>query len=173
MLHDEYAKVLKEIASKPTMEKLIQHLKELNFEFVDAELIKKMEDRVVFIPTWTNKYSYLVRRYVDGNKSRLDFDLMIGVHFVGVRMAKYLVFVDKNFVQSYPKPWDKPFEFNQRKKKVLLKFPDELDIEERKVWRKYHDWWKKGRTMTPEQMAWYLKFKPMIKNLDKEFDHLE
>jgi len=169
MLTEQYTQILKDIAAKPTMEKLIEYLKELNFEFMDMELAQKLEPEIKCEKAWMLRYSYLVRRY---EKQRFDFDLMIGVRFMGIRMPKYLVFINKDYAETFDKPWHKPQEFNQRKKKVLLKFPDELDIEERKEWRKYHDWWKKGRKMNDEQMAWYMKFKPMIKNLDKEFDHL-
>lgn len=165
--------LLKQIESKPNIEKVIDHLKSLNFEFVDVPLIEKLETRVEFNPKWVRNYSFLVRRYTEGDKSRLDFRFMIGIRFIGVRLPKYLIFRGFKYRETVLKPWQKPHEFNSKKKKVLLVFPKELDIEERKVWRYLHSKFQRKKPIDPDKLAWYLKYKPMIQNLDKEFDHLD
>ncbi len=165
--------ILKDIESKPSMEKIIEYLKNLNFEFVDYAVVQQMAPQAELGPKWTKHFSFLVRRYQDGDKSRLDFRFMIGIRFIGVRTPSYLVYRGFKFRESIKKPWDKPFEFNSKKKKVLLVFPKELDIEERKVWRYIHYKVQAKKHVDPDKLKWYLKYKPMIKNLDKEFDHLD
>ncbi len=116
----------------------------------------------------------MVRRFKGKNGvSSLDWGLMVGIRFLDIRTPFIILYVSGRFKESIQKPWKVPIEVNAKKKKVPLTFPDEMSIQDRIDWRKSHKRLSSGKSLGKEEEKYYLRFKPLIGNLDKEFDHLK
>lgn len=168
--------LIKQIHNKPYIENVKEMLHELNFEFLDSETVEKLQinTRVVWSHKSDTKYQWMVRKY-NGTKTKkplFDWRLMVGIRFLDIRIPRILIYTDGSLLYEIKKPWKVPIEVNAKKKKVPLTFPDEMSIQDRIDWRKSHKRFSNGKSLGKEELRYYLKFKPLIGNLDKEFDHL-
>jgi len=169
--------LIKQIHNKPYIENVKEMLHELNFEFMDSDTVETFQDNKNYI-VWSHKsdkkYQWMVRRYRHKTfiGSKIDWDLMVGIRFMDYRAPRILIYTDGSFLYEIQKPWKVPIEVNAKKKKIPLTFPDEMSIQDRIDWRKSHKRFSSGKSLGKEELRYYLRFKPLIGNLDKEFDHL-
>lgn len=164
--------IIETIRKKPFIENVKELLSELNFEFISS-------DSHQFSPMpWQHpshkKYQWMVRKCLHRIEPRVDFDwwFRVGIRFLDFRSPKIIIYVDNKFIEEIKKPWKVPVEVNAKKKKVPLTFPDEMSIQDRIDWRKSHKRFSSGKSLGKEEKEYYLRFKGLIGNLDKEFDHL-
>jgi len=171
MIDSEIKELITQIANKPYIENVKELLHELNFEFMDTDYWNFP------IFPWQHpshkKYQWMVRRYRQNKSILFDFRLMVGIRFLDYRSPKIILYAAKaGYLDEIRKPWKVPVEVNAKKKKIPLTFPDEMSIQDRIDWRKMHKKHSSGKSLSKNEKDYYFKFKPLIGNLDKEFDHL-
>lgn len=168
----QHKELLGILEKKASMEKVIEYLHELNFEFVDVDHLEREAPKVQLAQKFHRRFSFMGHRYLVENSTRLNYDFLIGIRFLDIRSPSYLLYINGQFINSYNKPWKKAVEFNTKKKKVLVRYPDFMSIQDRIDWRKYHKKFRAKKLFDLEKLAWYLKCRIHIQNLDKEDEHL-
>lgn len=163
-----YQEIIQDIRKKTHQEDVVKYLQDLDFEFINYSTLKQYID----IGEEYKYFQFLVRLRGD-NPLKIDTKLIVYIKIMGDHINLYYIdrhFKDFSKLEKVDCPWRVGKIINMKKKKILTKFPDSLDIEERKVWRKFDERHQKGRLTDPKDLAWYLKFRPEIISLNA---HLE
>jgi len=165
------------IRTSKYVEDVKEKLHELNFEFMDSDTVESFQNNQTYIEweyNWHKKFQWMVRRYGHPpSLPRLEWNLLIGIRFLDYRAPKIIIYQKGKHFLTILKPWKVPIEVNAKKKKIPLTFPDEMSIQDRIDWRKSHRKFSSGKSLEKKELEYYLKYKSLIGNLDREFDHLD
>lgn len=166
MLHP-YKEIIAEVTKKDYQEKVIEYLRSLNFQFMNFNTIKQYKDGLEPL----SSYQFMVRRIRSG--TGYDFKLVFAIKIMGDHLDQYFYrWKDKPLVKVDCE-WKVGKILNFKKKKVLTKFPDSLDIEERKVWRKIDDKLLRARPLKPGERDWYILFIKDMVALNPHIEHFK
>jgi hypothetical protein len=176
-MDQQYIDTIKEIKKKPTIEKVVKLLMQCNYRFVHMNFIQtqKVFKKIKFEKAH-KKYQFMVRMdHIDEDptKDKYNFDFMVGIRFYDKRKNLIHIYYKGKFVETIKIPWAITQTQNMKKKKVPLKFPDPMSIQDRIDWRRTHDKFNKGKDIPKDELDYYLKWKPHIENIDKEENHLK
>ena len=132
-----------------------KYLRSLRFEFFTFEQLKQ---KMPTLKDCDSPYSFMIRK---GPKESLDFRLIVGIKIIGKKVDSIIIYKDSNFYLKVIKPWKKSNQaVNFKKIKITMKFPDEMDYEQRKIWRREHLRVKKNPEYKGNKL--YNKFKDKI-----------
>lgn len=174
----QYKDTIEEIKKKPYIESVVDLLKGCNYRMVHMDFIKEHKVfKKLNLAKAHRRYQFLVRMtHIDKNNpvnDIYDFKFMVGIRFYDIRSPFIPIYYKGELVETIKMPWNVTMTQNMKKKKVPLKFPDPMSIQDRIDWRKTHKKFTEGKEIKPKDLEYYLRWKPEIENIDKEKLHLE
>lgn len=136
--------LLKTIKAKATtQEKLIASLREYEFRFVMANIVTDMgsDKKQIILRDKDKDYQYMVRMIKEAKdpaNDKYDFRLVFGIKIVGEKVDRVRVYLWGEYSETLTLEWEKKKGNNFKKVEKLHGFPEWMDYEERKKWRKEH-----------------------------------
>jgi hypothetical protein len=145
---NNYQEVYKAIKTKLFIEDIMEYLDEINFRFISGHLLKEVSSipeeerpkkfRLGFKFPKRKEYQWMVRVLKYGKKPKndqFDFTLLIGIKWIGKKKKSILIYYKGVQRAKLVRDWRQKDNLNMKKKKVPMKFPDIMTIDERKRWR--------------------------------------
>lgn len=105
---------------------------------------------------------------LDPSKDTYNFDLIIGLKYVGDKVDKIIFYTNLEFSGFVKKPWKVSSSINFKVKKKGIKFPKQMSLDERKDWRSYDKKIKEGKSLKPLQEGFYNKWKNKVDELNSK-----
>jgi hypothetical protein len=165
-----YQEIFQAIKAKEYIEDIIEYLTEINFRFISQQF---MEERSAGDPqVWPKDFNYqwMVRvlRYAkDPANDKFDFTLLVGIKFMGKQSDKIYIMFNGEKKAVLLRKWRKDNSaINMKKKKVAMKFPDFMTIEERKHWRHIRRKVELKRNIGTKDQKFYDRYITDIKNIN-------
>lgn len=170
-----YKELVKEVKSKPTMEKVIDHLDLLDFRWLHTQYFEELErfGKGDYSYITKGKYKGLqwltrkVRTAVNPIHDQYDLRLIFGIDLLQKNTNRIVVFFDGKHKGSLKKDWPDR-KHNMKVKKIPLVFPTHMSIEDRKKWRAIHRKVKEGRKVNMADENFYYRYRHEIANLEFE-----
>lgn len=172
--------LLKVVKAKGTsQEKIIELLREWKFKFITADVILDMQQNDPQIKeqiTLREKdiekgYQYMVRQIKEAKEpmnDKYDFRLVFGIKIVGDKVSLIPVYLWGKWEETLKVSWEKIKAMNFKKVEKVYIFPEFMDYDDRRKWRKEHRakiTWDKNPNKTNEfeTSKFYQKFTPYVK----------
>jgi hypothetical protein len=170
-----YKELFLEVKKKPTMEKVIEHLDNLDFTWLHTQYFEELTryGKGEFGYIHDGKYKQMqwlsrkVRTAVNPIHDLYDFRLIFGIDLIRKKSDRVVVFFDGKIKGILTKPWPEKKK-NMKVKKIPLVFPTHMTIEDRKKWRAIHRKIKDDRKVNVADENFYYRYKPEIANLEHE-----
>jgi hypothetical protein len=165
--------MIDKISKLSDQDKVTLYLKDKGYRFVNSQVIEEFVSDGKLTMEYKHEshpeYQWLVRMVKEAKdpaNDKYDFSLIVGIKIIGKSRDKILIYQDGKFDKSLPiKPHPKP-EVNMKEKKALTKFPQYMEIEERKTWRALHKKFLNQKPLTKSQDKFYHRWAPAIAKLN-------
>jgi hypothetical protein len=93
----------------------------------------------------------------------LNPELILAIKLNGKKNSNIHVYEEGKFIRTIKKPWKDAQGILWRKLKIRLKFPADMDYEERKKWRREHKKLERNPDYQPNEL--YLKWDSRVERL--------
>jgi tRNA U34 5-carboxymethylaminomethyl modifying enzyme MnmG/GidA len=148
---------------KAANQELVQkYLRSLRYEFFTFEQINLKLGKKP-IETQHQRYQFMARPTVNKEKV-IDTRLIVGIKIIGKLVDSIIIYRDYNFYMRIKKPWAKKAKnVNFKKITQKMKFPKELNYDQRKEWRREYEKLKRNPNYKPSQF--FNKYKDLVTHL--------
>jgi len=175
-MKEKYKKLIEDIDKEAYVEKVVELLTKLNYRFVSIDFLKEHKDfNKLEIEKAHKRYQFMVRMDViakDPTKDVYNLKFIVGIRFYDFRSPFIPIYYRGKKIDMLKKPWKVTDTQNMKKKKIPLKFPDGMSIQDRIDWRKTHQRIKDNKHVDAFNLKYYNTWKPHIENIEKENLHL-
>lgn len=148
-------------------EELMDYLREYQFKFVSTDVVKDATDGIEnLMEIKENHLQFqwmvrLVKEAKDPSNDKYDWRLMFGIKLLGDKLSKVVIYLWGKWSEKIELPWKDAKSVNFKKVDKVYTFPDFMDIDDRKRWRKEN----RALISTPEKEAskFFVKWTPYIR----------
>lgn len=151
---------------------LISRLREKDFYFISIESFQERYPLFVFHSEY-HKHSIMARKItnsLDATEEKYDTRIIFLIKIAQPKTEEVYIYKQGKFAQIMPVPIDKQLRVDHRKRKISMKFPDEMSFAQRSDWRRINVHINNPNTrviLTNPEKEFYHKWKDKIYLRDK------